>query len=114
MHELSLAAEVIKLAQKEAILNHATSISEITIEVGNISGVEAEPFESALKMLSEGTLLEKATLNIVKINARGYCLNCKSDFEMNHRMDTCRECGSFPAQITGGNEFRVVSLLIED
>lgn len=114
MHELSLAAEVIKLVQKEAGLNHATAISEITIEVGNISGVEAEPFESALRLLTEGTLLEKAFLNIVKIKARGNCLNCKSDFDMNYRVDTCPECGSFPAEIKGGNEFRVVSLLIED
>ena len=29
------------------------SISEITIEVGNISGVEAEPFESALGYLQK-------------------------------------------------------------
>jgi hydrogenase nickel incorporation protein HypA/HybF len=114
MHELSLATEVIKLAEKEAGSIHATAISEITIEVGNISGVEAEPFESALRILSEGTMLEKATLNIVKINARGNCLNCKSDFEMNQRMDSCPECGSFPAEIKGGNEFRVVSLLVED
>jgi hydrogenase nickel incorporation protein HypA/HybF len=114
MHELSLATEVIKLVQKEAGLSHATAISEITIEVGNISGVEAEPFESALRLLTEGTLLEKAFLNIVKIKARGNCLNCKSDFEMNCRVDTCPECGSFPAEIKGGNEFRVVSLLIED
>ena len=29
---------------------------------------------------------------------------------MNQRMDTCPECGSFPSEIRGGNEFRVVSL----
>jgi len=114
MHELSLAAEVIKIAKKEAVINHATAVSEMTIEVGNISGVEAEPFESALRLLAEGSLIEKATINIVVIKARGNCINCKSDFELNHRMDTCPSCGSFPAEINGGREFRVVSLLIEE
>jgi Zn finger protein HypA/HybF involved in hydrogenase expression len=29
-------------------------------------------------------------------------------------MDTCPECNSFPSEIKGGNEFRVVSLMIEE
>jgi hydrogenase nickel incorporation protein HypA/HybF len=114
MHELSLAEEVIKLAQNEAEKNKARSVSEITIEVGNICGVEAEPFQSALGLLSEGTILENACLNIVIIKGKGICISCDYEFEMDLRMDTCPKCGSFPAEIRGGNEFRVVSLLIED
>ena len=114
MHEFSLAIEVVKLAQNEAKKNRALSVSEITVEVGNMSGVEAEPFESALRLLTEGSILEKARLNIIKINGKGKCIACECEFEMNQRMDTCPECGSFPSEILGGNEFRVVSLLIEE
>jgi hydrogenase nickel incorporation protein HypA/HybF len=114
MHEFSLAVEVIKLAENEAHRNSALSVSEITIEVGNISGVEAAAFESALGMLTKGTLLEKACLNIVRINCRGKCIACDKEFEMNHRMDTCPGCGLFPSEIIGGKEFRVVSLIIEE
>jgi hydrogenase nickel incorporation protein HypA/HybF len=114
MHEFSLAVEVIKLAQQEAEKNLASSVSEITIEVGNISGVEAEAFESALRILSEGSLLEKTCLNIVKRMGKGMCIACDNDFEMNHRMDTCPKCGSYPSEIRGGREFRVVSLVIEE
>jgi hydrogenase nickel incorporation protein HypA/HybF len=114
MHEYSLAVEVIKLAQHEAEVNQAGSVSEITIEVGNISGVEAEAFESALRMLSEGSILDKALLNIVRIKGKGICIACEYDFEMNQRMDTCPKCGSFPSEIMEGREFRVVSLMIEE
>jgi len=114
MHEFSLAVEVIKLAQTEAEKNRARSVSEITIEVGNMSGVEAEPFESALRLLTEGSILEKVSLNIIKIKGKGKCIACENEFEMNHRMDTCPQCGAFPSKINGGNEFRVVSLLIEE
>jgi hydrogenase nickel incorporation protein HypA/HybF len=114
MHEFSLAVEVIKLAQQEAEKNMTLSVSEITIEVGNMSGVEAEPFESALGMLSEGSVLEDARLNIVRIRGKGICISCDYEFEMNRRMDTCPKCGSFPSVIKGGNEFRVVSLLMEE
>jgi len=113
MHEFSLAGEVVKLAQHEAEKNKAVAVSEISIEVGNFSGVEALAFKEALGILSEGTILEKAYLNIVRIKGRGFCHACEKEFEMDQRMDTCPECHSFPSEIKGGNEFRVVSLLIE-
>lgn len=113
MHEFSLAVEVIKLAQQEAEKNKARSVSEITIEVGNMSGVEADPFESALGLLCEGSILENARLNILRIRGKGICISCEDEFEMNQRMDTCPKCGSFPSEIRGGNEFRVTSLIID-
>jgi hydrogenase nickel incorporation protein HypA/HybF len=114
MHEFSLAVDVIKLAQQEAEKRMVYSVSEITIEVGNMSGVEAEPFESALVLLREGSILENAFLNILKIKGTGKCFSCELEFEMNHRMDTCPACGLFPSEISGGNEFRVVSLMVDD
>lgn len=114
MHEFSLAEEVIKLAEHEAKKNNAVSVSEITIEVGNMSGIEAEAFESALGLLSEGSILDKACLNILKLKGKGVCNSCKQEFEMDKRMDTCPQCHSFPSEIKGGNEFRVVSLMIEE
>jgi hydrogenase nickel incorporation protein HypA/HybF len=114
MHEFSLAGEVIKIVEFEAEKNKARSVSEITIEVGNFSGVEAEAFESALGLLSEGSVLEKASLNIVRMKGKGICNTCNKEFEMNQRIDTCPGCNSFPSEIKGGNEFRVVSLMIEE
>jgi hydrogenase nickel incorporation protein HypA/HybF len=114
MHEFSLAGEVIKLARDEAQKHNALAVSEITIEVGNFSGVEAEAFESALGLMSEGSILGKTRLNIVRIKGKGICPACDKEFEMDQRMDTCPECNSFPSEIKGGNEFRVVSLMIEE
>jgi len=51
MHEFSMALEVISLAQREAEKNSANAIQEITIEVGDLSGVEADAFESALGLI---------------------------------------------------------------
>ena len=114
MHEYSLAVEVIKVAEQVAEQKKAASVDEITIEVGNMSGVEADVFESVLGMLAESSILEKAKLNIIRLKGMGECIACKKDFEMDKRMDTCPECHAFPAEIRGGKEFRVVSLLIEE
>ena len=113
MHELSLAMEVIHLAQSEAEKNNATEIQEITIEVGDLCGVEAEAFESALGLLAKGSILGNSLIHILRTPGKGNCISCNHEFVMNHRMATCPICHCFPSQISGGTEFRVVSLLIE-
>jgi hydrogenase nickel incorporation protein HypA/HybF len=113
MHEFSLAIEVINLAQREAEKNMAESIQEITIEVGDLSGVEADAFESALELLVKESILENADINIIRTPGKGKCNTCNHEFEMKYRMATCPKCQCFPSEISGGEEFRVVSLLVE-
>jgi hydrogenase nickel incorporation protein HypA/HybF len=113
MHEFSLASEVISIVQREVEKRNAPVIDEITIEVGSLSGVEADAFESALKLLTEGSVLEHAVLNILRINGRGVCKSCSLEFEMTKRMESCPHCHAFPSEINGGNEFRIVSMTIE-
>jgi Zn finger protein HypA/HybF involved in hydrogenase expression len=48
------------------------------------------------------------------MKGKGICNTCNKEFEMNQRIDTCPGCNSFPSEIKGGNEFRVVSLMIEE
>lgn len=113
MHEFSLAVEVINLAQSEAEKNNAKEIQEITIEVGDLSGVEAYAFESALGLLVKDSILKTANIYILRSPGKGKCNACDHEFEMNHRMATCPKCNCFPSEINGGQEFRVVSLVVE-
>jgi len=113
MHEFSLAIEVINLAQREAEMNLSETIQEITIEVGDLSGVEADAFESALELLVKESILEKADINIIRTAGKGKCNACDYEFEMSFRMATCPKCQCFPSEISGGEEFRVVSLVVE-
>jgi len=113
MHEFSLAIEVINLAQREIEKSLANAIQEITIEVGDLSGIEADAFESALELLVKDSILENAHVRIVRTPGKGRCNACNFEFEMNHRLSTCPICQCFPSEINGGQEFRVVSLLVE-
>jgi hydrogenase nickel incorporation protein HypA/HybF len=113
MHEFSLATEVINLAEREAKKAGALSIQEIAIEVGYLSGVEANAFESALGLLSGDSVLEKSRIRVIKSPGIGRCNACNFEFEMNHRMETCPKCSAFPSEVNGGSTFRVLSLVIE-
>lgn len=113
MHELSLALEVIRIAGSEADKIMAKSIQEIDIEVGDLSGVEADAFKSALELLSKDSVLSEARINIIRSAGRGRCKSCDHEFEMNYLTATCPKCQAFPSEISGGREFRVLALVIE-
>ena len=113
MHELSLAYEVIELAKREVIKNKVSAIFEMEIEVGDLSGVEADAFLSALEMIAKSTLLENTFFRINRVPASGRCSTCDLEFEMKERMATCPTCHRFPSEINGGQEFRVTSILAE-
>jgi hydrogenase nickel incorporation protein HypA/HybF len=113
MHELSLATEVIELVQREAGKKGVSGIREILIEVGDLSGVEADAFQFALELIVKDSILENAVISLIRTPGKGTCRNCKSEFEMKNRLDVCPGCLSFPSEITGGQEFRVVSLIAE-
>lgn len=113
MHEFSLATEVINLAEREAKKAIASSIQEITIEVGDLSGVEADAFETAIGLLSRDSVLDKSRIMIIRTPGKGKCNTCNYEFEMNQRMATCPKCRAFPSEVHGGDKFRVLSLEIE-
>ena len=113
MHELSLVMEVIDLVSKEAGKSKILSILELEIEVGYLSGVDADAFQSALEMMVQGTLLENSRLAIIRTPATGRCKPCDLEFTMQERLAVCPACQAFPSEISGGQEFRVLSLLVE-
>ena len=113
MHELSLAMEVIALAERETATRGVASVSEIQIEVGTLSGVEADAFQWALEMLVKDSILSQAEIKLLRTPGKGKCTACDLEFMMQNRVDTCPVCSCFPSEITGGEEFWVVSMVVE-
>jgi len=113
MHELSLAADVINLVTEEARKNGLSVIQELLIEVGDLSGVEADAFQWALELLTKETILGKAEILLNRSPGTGICKSCEREFEMRNRLDSCPLCGAFPSEIRGGQEFRVISMVGE-
>lgn len=111
MHELSMAMEVIELVQREADKHEITIIEEILIEIGDLSGIEADIFLSALQIVVKDTLLENAIIKINRTPGKGRCISCNLEYKMNTFFDQCPQCQGFTSEIIDGQEFRVVSLV---
>ncbi|MBK7214306.1 MAG: hydrogenase maturation nickel metallochaperone HypA [Bacteroidales bacterium] len=113
MHELSLAMEVVDLALNELNTKQLKSVLELEVEVGDLSGVEYETFQTAMEMAVKGTLMENTTVILNRVHGLGKCSNCGEEFKMEHRVSLCPVCKGFPGEILSGTEFRIVSLLVE-
>ena len=113
MHELSLASEVIELAHKEAIKNKVTVIREILVEIGTLSGVEADAFELAMELAVKNSILENSVLRIIRTPGKGKCNTCDHEFEVVQLPVICPECNGYAVEINSGNAFRVVSLTVD-
>ena len=113
MHEYSLALEVVELVRLESGRQGFTRVSEILIEVGALSGVEADALQWALELIAADTILEGAAVSLARTNGTGKCSKCNTEFEMKNLLDICPDCHGFPSRTEGGKELRVVSMTVE-
>lgn len=64
MHELSLAAEILRLVQDAAAREHFSRVATLRLEAGTHAGVEVEALRFALDAVAPGTVLEGADIAI--------------------------------------------------
>jgi hydrogenase nickel incorporation protein HypA/HybF len=112
MHELSLVMSIIGIAEDEAQKNNASSIEEIELDIGELSGVEITAFDFAWNQAVKSTILEKAKRTINHIPGEGKCQDCGEVFPIHQYFDPCPVCHEHLIHIKTGKEFRVRSLVV--
>ncbi|MCA6450564.1 MAG: hydrogenase maturation nickel metallochaperone HypA [Chitinophagaceae bacterium] len=114
MHELSIVMSIVELASAQASRHDASVIEEIELDIGCLSGIEMESFDFAWKQAVKRTILENARRTVNRIEGRALCLDCNTDFTMEHLYDGCPNCGSHLSQIRSGKELKLRSLVLPD
>jgi len=112
MHEFSIAMSIIEIAEQEARNENGAAINELVLDVGTMSGIEFSALETALEMAVKDTLLEKAKIQINKIQARAKCTECAHKFNIDSAFDPCPKCNSFYHELLSGKELQVKSLVV--
>lgn len=113
MHELSIAENIVEIAEEYAVKNNALKILEIEIEVGEMSGVVIEALEFAMESAIIDTLLMDANIKIIEIKGTARCIGCNRKFPVSALYETCPVCNSFEMEILTGKELRIKSITIE-
>lgn len=113
MHEFSLAQNILEIVEENIKKNNVSFVSEIVLEIGTLSGVEISALDMALQSLQEGSIIEKALIRKVIIQAVARCTECRHEFEPEDFYTACPNCESFSHEILKGKELRVKTIIAE-
>jgi len=69
MHETHMIQPIIKGIETHAKKEGAKKVSKIRLKIGSYTGIKEDSFKETFKVLSQGTLLEKADLEIASFPA---------------------------------------------
>ena len=111
MHEMSITQGIIELCLEHAGGRH---VSSLDVEIGELSSVVPEAIEFCFEACSRETLLEGATLNIIRIPGMGQCLDCHRETPLTELYASCEKCGSDRVTIVTGEELRVRAIEVDD
>ncbi len=114
MHEMSLAIEVLKIAEKNAVESGANEITVIELDVGQMAGVMIHALEFCLEAAKNDTMAESAEIVIHKIDSIGECPNCESRFPVESQFSKCPQCNDHYLKIVAGDDLKVRAIEVEN
>jgi hydrogenase nickel incorporation protein HypA/HybF len=113
VHELSLATAM--MDQLEEILRQegGQRICSVCVEIGALSGVEADPMAFAFPMAAEGTCAHGADLLIEERALELHCRACGQDSKPEDPFPICLACGSTDVDVIAGRDFLILRVEVE-
>jgi hydrogenase nickel incorporation protein HypA/HybF len=115
MHELSIAKSIKEIVEEEIEKQgEIKTVERIKLVIGGMHAVVPEALMFNFKILTKGSVLEGAELEIREIPVQGECGNCGAAFEMTTHFFICTSCGSTDITINGGDEFYIESIIGRD
>lgn len=115
MHEVSLALNILEIAEKQCKESGCTKIESITLDVGRGAGVMKDALLFAFDAVKQGTLAEKAELIINDVLFSGHCRSCNQDFTSEQEYVLfCPLCSSFEIEIHRGREMNIIEMEVDE
>lgn len=114
MHEMSFCIKLVNLAIETAQREQAKRVVELSVLVGEMTGIVDQLFINCYEKAVEGTILEGAKLNLIHDKTRAYCNNCGTEFIPDKEHDyLCPKCGGFDCKITGGRGVVLKEIILD-
>ena len=105
MHELGLVVHVVKQVEELATKNNVTQVKEVTLEVGEVSGVVKEYFVDAFNWYIKRTEhMKECKLVYIPIKAITYCEDCKKTYSTVEYGKECPYCHSPNTYLVTGKD----------
>ena len=106
MHELAITESVVQAVTER--LPDAT-VRCVYLEIGALSGVVPDSVRFCFDLVTEGTNLAGAKLEISQPSARCQCGDCGREFAPDGPIPMC-PCGSAAVAVLSGDELRITAV----
>lgn len=113
MHELSLIASVFDVLEEKAREHGASRVTAVMLRVGVMSGAVPDLLQSAFDIYRQGTLAERARLEIIVVPLRLRCPDCGGEAAREDGDFSCAACGSRRVEIVEGRELIIERIELE-
>jgi hydrogenase nickel incorporation protein HypA/HybF len=106
VHELGIARNIVAIVSEAA---NGRPVHRVTLEIGKLSGVMADAIRFCFDIVTEGTALHGATLEILEPAGRASCRGCQREFETTTLAATCA-CGARDLIYLQGEELKIKTM----
>ncbi|PIS36310.1 MAG: hydrogenase maturation nickel metallochaperone HypA [Nitrospirae bacterium CG_4_9_14_3_um_filter_53_35] len=114
VHELSVAMNMIEMAESACVEQGYSRVEAVSIRVGRASGIMRDALVFAFDCAKAGTLAADARLDIEDVPVGGACNDCHAEFSVEEAfVFNCPACGGKSFQITSGQELHIVELEVD-
>lgn len=113
MHELGIVTYVAKTASRIAVENNVKKVAEITIEIGEVSGIIGDYLVDCWNYFRKKyPVLTDTELRYEVSKAITYCEDCKKEYATVQHGRTCPYCRSGKTYLLTGNECSIRDLKV--
>lgn len=113
MHEMSLCEGVLQILEEQAQTQKFSLVRAVCLEIGVFACVEPHAMQFSFEAVTQGTLAERARLEITQVPGEAWCVTCERMVPARARFDTCPTCGMDLLSPKGGDQLRIKELEVE-
>jgi hydrogenase nickel incorporation protein HypA/HybF len=108
MHELAITQGVVEADTERT---GRAPVTSVRLRVGRLSGVVPDAMRFCFELVTAGTPLAGAALEIDQPEGRGRCRTCGRSFVLADLILLC-DCGSADVEVLAGRELAVASVVL--
>jgi len=109
VHEMGITRNIVSIVAEAA---KSQKVRRVKLEIGKLSAVMPEALMFCFDVVSKGTVLEGATLEIVEVAGKAICRDCGANVEL-HQIVTACTCGSRDLKRISGEELNIKEMELE-
>lgn len=116
MHELPVTESILDIVLKYALLNKASKVISIHLQIGKLSDLEDAWLQRYFDYLSKGTIAEGAKLKIERMPVMVQCSACRLSYEAHPAKLgnlVCPACGATSGTLVAGREYFIKTMELQ-